>query len=431
MNWRDVRVGVVGLGSIGCSHTGRLLEHGVTVVGGMDTDARANEQFSTAYGVAVYEDARDLFAVADAIVVATPNCHHEEYAIAALDAGCSVLIEKPVAHSLDSAERIADAARWNTGFCMVGFNNRFSNSISVLTALQQQNRFGDVHHIEANYIRRRGVPGTDSWFTDNHVAGGGSLIDIGVHVIDLVLYVLDFPAVEEVTAATRSTFGSRDDYASIESWDTNDEFAEYGVDDSVSAFLRTTDGTTVALEIAWATNRPADDTIFVRGTDAGARFDRANDTLTLYESTTESVDHLVDTELRTRQTDALAAEQETFLEGVARGEAPAYNTLEQGIAVQRVIDAIYRSARAGRAIRLTEPTEENATDARTVHWPEKNGVGEAATNGVEGRNHRVSSPSLIHQQAKTNGDPRPSATERTNSTADTADDATESDVETP
>lgn len=423
MNWRDIRVGIVGLGAIGRSHTERLLEHGVTVVGGMDTDARANEQFSTAYGVDAYEDAQELFAAVDAVVVATPNCHHEEYAVAALDAGCCVLLEKPVAHTLDSAERIADAARWSTGFCMVGFSNRFANSVEVLKTFQRRRRFGDVLHVEANYIRRRGVPGVGSWFTDHGVAGGGALIDIGVHALDLALYVLDFPPVVEITAATRSTFGSRGDYASIGTWDTNDEFAEYDVDDSVSAFIRTANGTTVTLEAAWATNRPENHEFLLRGTDAGARFDRASDTLTLYESTTEGVDHLADTEICTRQNDTLAAEQAAFLEGVARGVAPAYNTLEQGIAVQRLINAIYRSARAGRTVRLAEPTEAKATDARTVHWAE--------TNGFERPKQRVSSQSQIHQQAQNNDDPRPPTAERMNSTTDPADDATESGIETP
>lgn len=368
MNWRDVRVGVVGLGSIGRSHTGRLLDHGVAVVGGIDTDVRATERFGAAYGVDTYEDAQELFAVVDAVVVATPNRYHEEYAVAALDAGCCVLLEKPPAHDLESAERIAEAARWSDGFCMVGFNNRFANAVEVLKTFQRTGRFGDVRHIEANYIRRRGVPGIGSWFTDDRVAGGGSLIDIGVHAIDLALYVLDFPTVVEVTAATRSNFGSEGDYAAIETWGTDTDFVEYGVDDSVTAFIRTADSATVNLEVAWATNRPPDDSLFIRGTDAGARFDRASGSLTLYESSTEGVEHLTNTEVLTRENDTHTAEQAAFLEAVVCGEPPERNTLEQGIAVQRIIDAIYRSAKAGRAIRFaarTAPADRHTSRTET------------------------------------------------------------------
>lgn len=431
MNWRDVRVGIVGLGSIGRSHTERLLEHGVTVAGGMDADTDANERFGAAYGIDTYDDAQELFAVVDAVVVATPNCHHEEYAVGALDAGCCVLVEKPVAHTVESAERIADAARWSTGFCMVGFDNRFANSVSTIKTLQRAGRFGDVRHVEANYIRRRGVPGVGSWFTDECAAGGGALVDIGVHAVDLALYVLDFPSVVEVTAATRSTFGSRGDYTSIESWGREDRSVGYDVDDSVSAFIRTADGATVTLEAAWATNRPADDTVLIRGTDAGARFDRAGDALTLYESATEGVDHLANTEILTRQNDTLAAEQAAFLEAVAHDEPPERNTLEQGIAVQCVVDAIYRSSTAGRAIRLTPQAEpESTVTGRTVHWPETNGTGETngagKTSETEGRKRRGSAPATTPLWVHDNAQPPTSGT-----TDDSADDTDEPRAETP
>lgn len=366
MNWRDIRVGIVGLGGIGRVHADRLVERDISLIGGVDADVRTNGRFADTYGVESYEQYQELYDDVDAIIVATPNCHHEEYAVAALDAGLSVLLEKPPAHSLDSAERIADAARWSSGFCMVGFNNRYANSVEVIKAFQRAGRFGDVRHIEANYIRRRGVPEIGSWFTDARASGGGSLIDIGVHVLDLAFHILDFPPIAEVTATTRSNFGSRDDYAAIE-WGTTAGVANYDVDDSVTAFIRAADGTTVTLEAAWATNRPPDSTVSIRGTDAGVCFDRKNDTVTLYESGTAGTDYLANTDIVTRQNDTYAAEQETFLKAVARDEPPDGNTIEQGIVVQRVIDAIYRSSRVGRAIRLAEPKHEKPKADRIVH----------------------------------------------------------------
>ncbi len=77
---------------------------------------------------------------------------------------------------------------------------------------------GKVTHIEANYVRRRGIPGRGSWFTRRQIAGGGALIDLGVHAVDLAMYLLDYPDTKEVNGVTRSEFGSREEYAYLEMW---------------------------------------------------------------------------------------------------------------------------------------------------------------------------------------------------------------------
>ncbi|GAA0717580.1 putative dehydrogenase [Halorubrum trapanicum] len=348
----DVAVGIVGLGGIGSHHATKLTERGANLVGGMDVDADARKRFREEFGVSVYEDETALYDDCDAVLVTTPNRFHEEYAVSALSAGLDVLIEKPLAHTLESAERIADAARDAEGFCMVGFNNRFAAPVRVIKHYQDEGRFGETTHVEANYVRRRGVPGRGSWFTSAEVAGGGALIDIGVHAIDLALYFLDHPEVVEVSGETRSEFGGRDDYAYVDMWGDDAGPEGFDVDDSASAFLRAADGTTVSLEVAWATNRPATDEFVVRGTEAGATFDRGGDDLTIHEASVGGGHHLSDATVETREGDSHAAEQAAFLEGVAAGETPAINTVEEGLRVQRVIDAIYRSAESGAAVRL-------------------------------------------------------------------------------
>ncbi len=347
-----VRVGIVGLGNIGHYHADRLLELQADLVGGMDIKPEARRRFAEKYGVETYEDTAEMFAEADAVIITTPNRFHEEYTVAALEAGLDVLLEKPLAHTLESAERIAAAARAADGFCMVGFNYRFANPINVIKHYQRSGRFGDVQHIEANYVRRRGIPGRGSWFTSKEVAGGGALIDIGVHAVDLALYFLDFPEVVEVTGVTRSQFGDRDDYAFVEMWGEDTGAEGFNVDDSASAFIRCDDGKTVSLEVAWATNRPTNDEFIVRGTQAGARFDRDAHELTIYESSKGGTDHLSDTDIETQPNDTHKSEQQLFLAAVAAGERPGRNTVDQALAVQRVIDAIYRSSAEGRAIQL-------------------------------------------------------------------------------
>ncbi|MFB6125943.1 MAG: Gfo/Idh/MocA family protein [Halolamina sp.] len=351
---RRPRIGLVGLGNIGHHHAERLSGLDADLVCGMDIDVEARERFADAFDVETHEDAAALYDRVDAVIVTTPNRFHEEYAVGALEAGLDVLLEKPLAHDLDAAEHIAAAAREAEGFCMVGFNNRFARPVQALKHYQHEGRFGETTHVEANYVRRRGVPGRGSWFTSKEVAGGGAVIDIGVHAIDLSLYFLDFPEVVEVSAVTRSEFGNRDDYAFVEMWGEDVGPEGFDVEDSASAFLRCADGSTVSLEVAWATNRPTNDEFVVRGTEAGARFDRGDHDLTLFEAERDGVHHYSDAEITTRERNTHAAEQERFLEAVRAGEAPDINTVEQGLTVQRVIDAVYRSSERGEAVRLDE-----------------------------------------------------------------------------
>jgi predicted dehydrogenase len=349
-----VAVGIVGLGGIGNHHASKLSGRGANLVGGMDIDANARRRFHEEFGVHAYESEAALYEECDAVLITTPNRFHEQYATSALEADLDVLLEKPLAHTVESAERIAAAARDAEGFCMVGFNNRFAEPVQVIKSYQDEGRFGETTHVEANYVRRRGVPGRGSWFTSSEVAGGGALIDIGVHAVDLALYFLDHPEIVEVSGETRSEFGKRDDYTFVHMWGDDSGADGFDVEDSASAFIRAADGNTVSLEVAWATNRPTNDDFVIRGTEAGATFDRGSNELTIHEASAFDDDHhhLSDTEVETREGDSHGAEQAAFLDAVAASEAPEMNTVDEALAVQRVIDAIYRSSERGEAVRL-------------------------------------------------------------------------------
>jgi len=346
-----VDVGVVGLGGIGETHAKMLEQVGASLVGGMDVDPSAREAFTEEFDVETYDDHETLYDAVDAVFVTTPNRFHEEYAVDALDAGLDVLVEKPLAHTLEAAERVAAAARESDGVCMVGFHTRFENPVEALVADRDAGRFGDLNHVEASYIRRRGVPGRGSWFTQKSVAGGGALIDIGVHAVDLSLYLLGYPDVEEVTGVTRSQFGGSDEYSYLSMWGEDRGPENFDVEDSASAFVRCADGRSVSLEVAWAVNRPPKQEYVLRGTNAGATY-RPGEELTVHEEGSGSVDSLVDASVQTRSNEPKADEDRYFLEHALAGEQPARNTAEQALTVQRVLDAIYRADETGRAVEL-------------------------------------------------------------------------------
>ena len=352
----EIRLGVIGLGNIARHHCDRLQKagYGDIVTAGLDVNPDARARFAAQYDATVYERQDDLYEGVDAILVTTPNRFHEEYVVSALEAGLDVFVEKPLAHTVESAERIAEAATTAEGFCMVGFHNRFRNPVRVLRGYRDDGTMGDIDHIEANYLRRRGVPGRGSWFTRKPLAGGGALIDIGVHAIDLSLYLLEFPEVVEVSGQTRSTFGSRPNYTYVSMWGEDQGAEGFDVDDSVSAFIRCADGSTIALEVAWASNRPDSQEYVVRGSGAGARLDLSNDDMELYETASTGVDHHRTAAIEMASGDAHGIELEQFVESVATGDPPGTNTVDQALTVQRVLDGIYRSSEAGRAVSLPE-----------------------------------------------------------------------------
>lgn len=353
MDRTDIRTGIVGLGNIGQYHAERLVDRGVPLVGGMDVAADARRRFGRRYDVEVYEDHQELYDTVDAIIITTPNKYHEEYAVDAFERGLHVLLEKPLAHSLESARRIATAAAESDSLSMVGFNNRFANTVRIVRNRLRRGDLGEVTHVEANYVRRRGIPGRGSWFTRRGIAGGGALIDLGVHAVDLALYLLEYPAVSEVAGVTRGEFGSREDYAYLEMWADDAGPAGFDVDDSASAFVRCEDGRTIALEVAWATNRPANHEFVVRGTESAARFDLLEGDLSFHSASTVGPDHLEDTTIETQHNDTHAAEQRAFFDRIAAGETGEEN-VEQALAVQRIIDGIYRSSEEGRTITVGE-----------------------------------------------------------------------------
>lgn len=350
-----VRVGVVGLGGMGLNHARNVEALGHDIVAGADVDPEARSRFAPEFDAATYEDYEAMYddAAIDCVFITVPNVLHEPMATAALSRGIQVLCEKPLAHTLDAAERIAEAAAASDAFCMVGFHNRFSTAATVCTAYREEGRFGDLTHIDANFLRRRGIPGQGSWFTDPDVAGGGAVIDIGVHAIDYALHLAGFPAVEEVSAVTRSGFGTRADYVDPDRWndDATAKDERFVVEDSASAFLRCAGDLTISLDVSWAANLEPSREFVVRGTAAGARLDLGGDDLSVFGVERSGIDHYTNTTIDgSLEPSGYKGEAKAFLDQVAADEPPVTNTVDEGLQVQRVVDAIYRSSERDAAV---------------------------------------------------------------------------------
>jgi predicted dehydrogenase len=212
---------------------------------------------------------------------------------------------------------------------------------------------GRIYYAKASWLRRSGIPGLGSWFTNKEMSGGGPLIDLGVHVLDMALHLLGEPEVLSVSAATYAELGPKGRGGSLFSAKQQVNSA-YEVEDIATAFLRLADGGTLLLETSWAGYAGTGDSFGVTlfGSDGGAQIDVRNyaqeDTLRIY---TDIADTPAEIRPEVRRGEGHQAVVRSFVETVRSGEWDNQHG-EEGLSRTRVIDACYASAQAGHEVSL-------------------------------------------------------------------------------
>jgi len=255
-----VKVGVVGVGWAGQQHIKAYAAmDGVTLAGIAGLEEETREELAAEFGVPVsvarWEDLLDVDGL-EAISVAVPTFLHAPIAIAALERGLHVLSEKPIALDGDQATTMVAAARSAGRVLEVAFNHRRRGDVQRLRELIEEGRLGRPYYTKAWWLRRSGIPTLGSWFTQSSLAGGGPLVDIGVHVLDYALFLLGNPAVKSVSAATYDLLGTNGFGGSRESSKSGaNGDAAFDVEDLATVFMRLEDGGTLLLEASWAMHR--------------------------------------------------------------------------------------------------------------------------------------------------------------------------------
>ena len=273
----SLRAGVIGLGWAGRQHMAAYDQlEGVELVAlaGMESDQLA--LLGDQYGVEQrFRDWRDLISEAqiDLLSIATPTALHGPIALAALAAGVHVLSEKPMAEKADVARAMVLAARDNDRVLEVSFNHRRRGDVAALKGVVDAGLLGRVYYAKAGWLRREGIPGLDSWFTRSAMSGGGPLMDIGVHMLDMSLHLLGEPSVLTASAATYAEFGPRGKGGAPTALaaKTGAGGGSFDVEDLATALLRLDGGATLLLESSWAQWIPQDQCyVTLYGTDGGA-----------------------------------------------------------------------------------------------------------------------------------------------------------------
>ncbi|TDQ02567.1 MULTISPECIES: Gfo/Idh/MocA family protein [unclassified Leifsonia] len=363
---RPLRAGVVGLGWAGQQHMAAysaLPGVELVAIAGMEDGPRA--ELGETYDVKrLHRDWKDLVAEGDldVVSVAVPTFLHAPIAVGALDAGIHVLSEKPIARTAAEAQTMVDAAHRAGRVLEVAFNHRRRGDIEALKAAIDDGQIGRPYHARAVWLRRAGIPALGSWFTNREMAGGGPLIDIGVHVLDYALHLFGEPRVEAVSAVTHSELGVRGRGGASAS--KQHVGSDYEVEDLASLLLRLEGGGSIVIETSWAAYRPAGDEfgITLYGTEGGADLrvvDYApSGELTIFTGDGEQSEDITVTADPGRGHLAVV---ETFLEHVA--DRANWSNWDGSLALDRarVIDAAYESARIGAEVRLTPATNAAST----------------------------------------------------------------------
>lgn len=353
-----INAAVIGVG-VGSAHIeGYMASPGARLAAVCDADATRLETARQKYGVELaFTDYHELLARddIDAVSVALPNDLHAPVAIAALEAGKHVLCEKPLAINGVAAQQIIDAAERNGRKLMVCFNYRYRPDARWLKQLIADGQMGKLYFAKAGWLRNSGIPGLGGWFTRKQRSGGGPLIDLGVHMLDLSLWLLDYPAVKSVSGITFAEFGSR----GVKTFGGRfvNPGSAFDVEDLAAALIRFTDGTALQLEVSWASHTKAGrDDYFVTlyGNQGGADLYVANytnvDTVVFHH---DAGDVMSDTrpQLPWRGLSGHALAVDHFVNAIITDTEPDA-TGAQGLALMQLIDAIYESAQVGAEVTL-------------------------------------------------------------------------------
>lgn len=345
-----LKYGCVGAGGIAdykhLSGYSKIDEVEITAI--CDPNHKAVKKLADKYNIPnVYSDYIEMLdkTELDFISVCTPNYLHAPVSIEALKRGIHVHCEKPITLNAQEAQDIINAKnKYNKKF-MVALNNRFTNESFFTKKYIEAGFLGEIYHAKCGWRRRRGIPGKGGWFTNKKLSGGGPLIDLGVHFLDLAMYFMGYPEPLSVTGATYSKFVDDNVRNSVNySMPTG---GVYDVEDMAVGFVRLKNGATIDFEFSWASNIENEYNYYeLLGDKGGISF--KNGQLKIFS---EVIDTCVDIVPNTNYPVDALNEFEHFIDCIKNDKEPLAPA-EEAAKLMKIIDGIYKSSEEGREIRL-------------------------------------------------------------------------------
>lgn len=349
-----VRIGVVGTGSLAGLHIKAYRGNPyVKLTAVCDLNGERARKCADEFGIGkAYEDYHEMVESdeIDAISIVTWNNTHAPIAVAALEAGKHVFCEKPPALNAAEAVMMGKAAKKNGKLLMYGFIKRFSQYVQVMKECIDKGELGEIYFAKAGYLRRCGNPG--GWFATKSLSGGGPLIDLGVHTIDLAMYLMGKPKPVSVFGCTYGKFGNRANIKGYSWYRTVDyNCRKNEVEDFANAIIKFENGASLYFETSWDMHIPKD-MIYTQiygdkgGVDLEPEFNiytERNDYLVNYKPVLDSYSFEIDK--------AFSAEINHFVDCIVNG-TPCICPAEDGVTIMKIFDAVYKSAATGDVVLL-------------------------------------------------------------------------------
>ncbi|MDG0790567.1 Gfo/Idh/MocA family oxidoreductase [Cohnella ginsengisoli] len=346
-----LRIGIIGAGAIGQVHAAAFKRLDDAVVAGIaDAHLPLAQKAAALLGIERVFDSADQMIASDeidAVVVGVPNKWHADLAIQALQAGKHVLLEKPMGIHAEAAARIQEAHLKSGKTLMIAHQLRWVWPVRQLKKHMEEGKLGTIYYAKANWLRRKNIPGWGSWFTRMEDSGGGPLIDVGVHLLDLALYLMGNPTPTSVTGSTYSNFGPRK--LGIGNWGTHNWNGFFDVEDLATAFVKLDNGATLLFDVSWASHNGNEDGMLLQlmGTEGGA-------TIKLDSGTLHG--ELFNQKIDIQMTDDEKVDERLllckhFVECVREEKEPLPSG-KTGYFNNLIIDAIYESSKSGREVRM-------------------------------------------------------------------------------
>lgn len=348
----QVGIGIIGLGTISELHLKAYQNNpDARLVAVCDLNEERARAKAEKHGVPnVYTDYREMLANPDvhAISVCTWNNTHALFSIAALDAGKHVLVEKPLCKTVEEALEVEAAVRRSGKQLQVGFVRRYGSNTGVVRSFIESGELGEIYYAKASCIRRVGNPG--GWFGDIERSGGGPLIDVGVHVIDLCWYLMGRPKVKSISGNTYDKLGNRSNVRNF----THYKAADYSpdnntVEDLANAMIRFDNGASLLVDVSFSLHAKEDElAVKLYGTKGGVELEpKLTFVLEKHDTMLNAVPQI--DSLTFDFASGFQAEIDHYV-AVCRGERETLSPVEDGVEMMKMLCGVYESGKLGREI---------------------------------------------------------------------------------
>jgi len=348
---KKIRMAFIGCGGIAQTHLGVLKNFpDVEVVAGVDVDPDRLKVVEEKWAVpSLYKDWKTMLKEIrpDAVNVCTPNGVHAAPVIDALHAGAHAIVEKPMAMNPAECKKMIEAAEKNNRKLAVGFQYRYHPNTEFITRARDDGQFGEVMFVKCQALRRRGIP---NWgvFGRKEMQGGGPMIDIGVHVIEMAHYAMGSPRPVAASGNTWTFMGNKkSDVASM--W-PNWDYKTYTVEDMAIGQIRFENGAILQIEASFVAHIEKDVWNFtMMGDKGGAAWDPP--AIFTDRAGTMINSHPGYLSAKTDFPSLFTSKLRNFVDGCLKN-TPLTAPGEAGLAVQKMLDGVYRSADAGKEVKI-------------------------------------------------------------------------------